>query len=359
MSEKMSRRSFVKNSVVAATGAALMVGTSKPAHSQSVITWKGQTAFPSTVAPYGPFRQGETGIFGGAKQWTEWLFKRTNGRLKIDWAEPGAIFPLPESDKSIAQGIVQIAHSFGAYYAGRIPETDIEAGGVFFWEDETQAYECLYKYGLFKALQNVYTKHNIFWLPFHTNAIVGIGTNFPAPNAASIKGRKIRTSGIWGDYVEMLGGTPVAIPWGDVYMGAKLGTIDGWIAGIASLEELKLKEVGKGYVVDPYPNSALLNILINKDAYEKLPKDIKDILLYEAPHWSYFCANNWRNQCIWVMNNAMAKYGVKVYRWSPEEKQQLTKMAVNKIFPKIAGKSSACAQMMDIIKRQMKDYGRI
>lgn len=359
MTKKVSRRNFLKTSVAAASGAALMGTPLKPAHSQSKIKWKGQAFCPSTVSPYGPFKQGETGVFAGIKQWTQWLLKRTNGRLEIDWAEPGAIFPLVEADKAVSQGVVQIAHSYGPYHVGRIPEGDIESGGLFFWEDESQAYECFHKYGLFKVLQNSYAKRNIFWLPFHDDAMAGMGTIFPAPNPASIKGKKIRTVGLWGDYVRMLGGSPVAIPWGDIYMGAKLGTVDGWMGGIGMLEELKLKEVAKGYVMEPQTNSVVLNVLINKDAYEKLPKDIKDILQYEAPHWSYFCSTQWHNQCLWVLNHARDKFGVAIYRWSPEDSKQVIKMAVDTIYPKLAAKSSDCAQMMDIVKRQMKDYGRI
>lgn len=310
-----------------------LIGFSAPALSQAkTIKWKGQSCFPSTVAPFGPFRQGETGLFAGMRQWSKWLYDRTNGRLTIDWAEPGSIFPTTETDKAIAQGVVQIAYEYGGYYAGRIPETDIETGGVFFFEDESQAYECLHKYGLFQAMQKAYAKYKIYWLPFHNDAIVGIGTRFEAPNPEAIKGKKIRTVGLWGEYVKMLGGTPVSIPWGDVYMGVKLGTVDGWLAGVASLEELKLKEVAKGYVMNPVVSNAMSGILINPAAYNALPKDIQEILQNEAPHVAYFCSTHWHNQCMWTMNNANKEYGVKIYSWSPEDIARITKMAVDTIF---------------------------
>jgi TRAP-type C4-dicarboxylate transport system substrate-binding protein len=359
MSSKISRRQFLKTSAAVAGGAALMATPIKHAHSQNVIKWRGQTCYSSTVSPFGPFKQGETGLFAVGKQWTEWLYKRTNGRLVIDWAEPGSIFPITEADKAVAQGVVQISLGLGSFYAGRMPETDIELGGVFFWEHEAECYECLHKYGLFNLLQKTYAKHGLYWVPCHVDAMVGIGTIFPAPDPASIKGKKIRTTGVWGEYVQMLGGTPVSIPWGDVYMAAKLGTIDGWLAGIASLEEVKLKEVAKGVVVSPSPNSALSSFIINKSAYEKLPKDIQEILQNESPHWSYFAAHHWRNQCLWVMHNAQKQYGVKVYNWSMEDTNRLTKMAVETIYPKLAAKSADCDEMVKVIKQQMKDYGRL
>jgi TRAP-type C4-dicarboxylate transport system substrate-binding protein len=337
-----------------------MISFTEPALSQQkVIKWKGQTCFPSTVAPYGPFAQGQTGLFSGIKQWSDWLYNRTNGRLAIDWAEPGAIFPITETDKGVAQGVVQISYEYGGYYAGRIPETDIETGGVFFYEDESQYYECLYKYGLFQAMQKAYAKYNLYWLPLHNDAIVGMGTIFPAPTPQSVKGKKLRTVGIWGDYVSLLGGIPVSIPWGDVYMGAKLGTVDGWVAGIASMEELKLKEVTKGYVIHPLIGTASSGVIINKAAYSALPKDIQDILQNEAPHWSYFTSTHWHNQCMWIARNAKEEYGVKLYYWSPEDIDSVTKLVVEKIFPKIASKSPDSARMLEMVKKQMRDYGRI
>jgi len=59
--------------------------------------------------------------------WNEWLKKASGGRLLIDWAEPGAIFPIAEVDLAVAKNVVQIGFTFGSYYGGRIPETDYQA----------------------------------------------------------------------------------------------------------------------------------------------------------------------------------------------------------------------------------------
>jgi TRAP-type C4-dicarboxylate transport system substrate-binding protein len=134
------------------------------------------------------------------------------------------------------------------------------------------------KYG-FKTNVYCYAKRNLYWIPQEFDAIVGIGTTFPAPNPEALKGKKIRTTGLWGEYINVLAATPVSIPWGDVYMAAKLGTVDGWCGGVASLEELKLKEVAKGYVVSPNITLSPGAFLINKRSYDALPKDIQDIIL--------------------------------------------------------------------------------
>ena len=323
------------------------------------ITWVGQSGFPSTIAPYGPFREGETGFMACIKHWSDWVTWRTNGRLVIEWREPGAVFPVTESDNAVSKNVVQIAVTSGGWYSGRMPETDIESGGIFFWEEESQVYEALHKYGLFQALQKIYAKRNIYWLPYHGGTNVVLGTTFPAPTPEAIKGKKMRTWGVLGDYIAMLGGTPVSLPWGDVYMAAKLGTIDGWAAGVMALNEIKLKEVGKGLVPVPTISKSLSNFLINKRAYDALPKDIQDILQNEAPHWAYVTHTYNINQTLWILRNAQKEYDIKYYYWSQKDIDRVTQMVADKIYPKMAAKSPASAELMAIIEKQMRDYGRI
>jgi TRAP-type C4-dicarboxylate transport system substrate-binding protein len=326
---------------------------------QNVIHWKGQSCFASTVSPYGPFKQGQTGVGAHAWWWADWVKKSTNGRLVIDLVEPGAVFPIAESDTAVSKNVVQFAVTYPSYYGGRIPESDVETGGVFVWENEAQLFEAHHKYGLFEALQRIYAKHNLKWLPYHTDAIVGIGTTFPAPNPQSFKGKKIRAVGMWADFVRMLGASPVSLPWGEIYMGMKLGTIDGYVAGSGTLEELKLKEVTKGYVSSPMVSTAFANIIINMDAWKALPPDIQTFLERNTPYYTYAMSSNWHNQCTWVLKNAEQQYGLKIYAWSNEEIDRLTRQTVDEIYPRIAKKSKDCAELIEIVKKQMRDYGRI
>jgi TRAP-type C4-dicarboxylate transport system substrate-binding protein len=323
------------------------------------IRWQGRLTFAPSKTGFGPFEVGQAGVGAQLLMWSEWLEKASNGRLIIEWAEPGAIFPVTDSDLAVGKGVVQIASCYGSYFRGRIPETDIETGGVFLWENEEQVFECFHKYGLYPALQRVYAKHNIKWIPYHANAIVGMATNFAAPNPESVKGRKIRAVGMWADYVKVLGGSPVSLSWGEMYMGMKLGTIEGIIAGAGILEELKIKEVAKSYVYSPVVSTAVADILINMDAFEALPKDLQKLLERDTPYVTYALSSNWHNQCTWCLKNAEEEYGTTLYAWSPKDIKTITNRVAEEIYPKISARSDACAELMEIVKKQMRDYGRL
>jgi hypothetical protein len=47
------------------------------------------------------------------------------------------------------------------------------------------------------------------------------------------------------------------------------------------------------------------------------------------------------------------------YAWSSGDIRKLTEEAVNTIYPKVAKMSPRCAKLVESIKKQMKDYGRI
>jgi TRAP-type C4-dicarboxylate transport system substrate-binding protein len=325
----------------------------------SVIHWKGQCAYASTVAPFGPFGRGYAGTQAHFWWWADWVKKASGGRLVIDLVEPGAVFPITEADLAVGKGVLQLAIGMGNYFGGRVPESDIEAGGVFQWENNEQNYECITKYGLGQALQKVYARHNLMWLPGFADAIIGIGTNFPAPTPAALKGKKIRTIGMWADYIRILGGSPVTLPWGEMYMAMKLGTVDGYVAGPGVFEDLKMKEVTKGFVYPPLISLAPSGIIINMDAFKALPPDLQELLERDTAKVTYAGSSNLHNQQDWILKMAVKEYGVKIYAWSPEEIQHLTQQVMDEIYPRTAAKSKDCAELVEIVKKQMRDYGRI
>ena len=174
-----------------------------------------------------------------------------------------------------------------------------------------------------------------------------------------VKGKKIRAIGMWADYIRVLGGSPVSLNWGEMYMAMKLGTIDGIVAGSAIFEELKIKEVAKGYVFSPVISKAVANLIINMDAFKALPEDLQALLQRDTPYITYALSSNWFNQCTWCLKNAAEEYGISMHAWSPEDISKITKRVVEEIYPKISGRSKASAELMEIVKKQMRDYGRI
>ncbi len=324
-----------------------------------VIRWKGQHYFPTTVAPYGPFPKGLAGCSSMALDWKKWIEEASHGRLIVDLAEPGAVFPTLDGVDAVKKHVVDIAFAYPGNFGGKIPETLVEEGLPFAWQSSEEGEEGLFRYGVADIIREAYAEHNIFWMPYQTGALVGLGTTFPAPNPEAIKGKKLRAVGTWGEYIAMLGGSPVSASWGDMYMGLKLGTFDGWVAGSAILEDQKLKEVTKGFVRHPMISRAPNNVLINMDAFKALPKDLQELLTRDSKHVLFRGSVNWERQCQWVLANSAKTHNVKIYDWSAADSARVTKMAVERIWTKVAAKSLRTAKAVELVKKQMRDYGKL
>jgi len=341
-----------------AASSAAPAPASTTAAAPQVFKWKGQYSFP-TVTPYGPFNQKNSGLNAMPTLWTDWLTSATSGRVQIEWSEPGAIFPITDADLAVGKGTVQIAETSGAYYRGRFPEGDIETGGLFFWNTEDEFYDAYYNWGLFDALQKLYAAKNCVFYPVSGDSATGMGVNFDAPNPAAVKGKKVRAVGVQGDYVAMLGGSPVMTPLGEIYQAMKLGTVDGWMAAVALFEANKFKECTKGWVPDPRVATVPMNMLINKDAFNALPKDLQDIIQGGARYAGFASKVTWRNQNDWALENAQKLFGVKVWNWTPAEQAAIKAQAIKEIWPKIENANDNCKMLMQIFYKQQKAWGRM
>ena len=95
-----------------------------------------------------------------------------------------------------------------------------------------------------------------------------------------LKGLKMRIPGLGGEVLKRAGGTPVNLPGGELFTALKTGTIDAteWVSPYNDLA-FGLHKAAKYYYYpgwhEPGPT---LETIINKEAYDSLPKDLQAIL---------------------------------------------------------------------------------
>ena len=201
--------------------------------------------------------------------------KETNGRIKIKTYTPGSICEPEQAPASVENGMLDCALSTAGDTGQTIPAAYAEQGIPFFWEDQEDMYETYYKYGLLEFLRKHYKEHNIYYGMPVPNGVYSLMTNFPVKKASDLKGRKIRSYSSWGQFVKNLGGSPVNIPGGDIYMAMKLGTVDGCLFTFAELYNAKLSEVTDYVMEQPASGSGFVSFIISKKAWDELPKDLQ------------------------------------------------------------------------------------
>ena len=108
-------------------------------------------------------------------------------------------------------------------------------------------------------------------------------TNKPIRTPEDLKGLRIRTPGvpIWQESIRALGATPVALPFGEVYIGTQQKAIDGADLVYRNVTGAKLFEVAK--YMSETNHILLINFeVISKKFFDSLPPEYQKVLIEEC-----------------------------------------------------------------------------
>ncbi len=169
---------------------------------------------------------------------------------------------------------------------------------------------------------------------------------------------KLRALGGYANYIQTFGANPVNIPTGELYMALKLGTIDGYVMGTTTLDSEKLKEVVKYFVLDPNLNVIGQMLHINRDSFNALPDDIKALIKENLKYLALGFSAQYYTAAKRVPVKAEADGYLKIISWSDADKARAREAGI-KTWDDIAKLSPNTAKLVDIVKAQAKDLGKI
>jgi TRAP-type C4-dicarboxylate transport system substrate-binding protein len=120
-------------------------------------------------------------------------------------------------------------------------------------------------------------KVQILWM--HASNPNVVISKKPVRKLEDIKGLTIRAPGRVGNTIKALGGTPAPTPIMEVYDGLAKGVLDGVNTPYETLRTFRFAEVAK-YVTTSWQvgNLYTFYVAMNKNSYNKLPPDLKEII---------------------------------------------------------------------------------
>lgn len=288
----------------------------------------------------------------------KWIEKATNGRLQITRYEPGALASVADTFDALKRGAFDVAFMYPGFYGGAMPEANIDQGVPWGWTDARAQTMSLFQFGFYDLMRKVYAKHNLIYLvSFPMGDIYGIGTVKPVTKLDDLKGKKIRAVGIYANYLKELGAAPTSLPYDEMYMALKLGTIDGYLASASALISGKLGEVIHHYLL-PTTNSINCIWAVNMDSWNALPKDIRELLDNAAPRVAVQIAASYSGYVENSRAEAINKYKVQFHMLSDADQARALKVATP-LWDAAAAKSPESKQAVDIIKETNRYLGKM
>ena len=232
------------------------------------------------------------------------------GRLDIKPFSAGELVPAMQSFDAVSQGAAQVGHDWPGYWKGK-NEAFVAFGDVPFGLDSEGYNIWLYERGGLEMMQEIYAKFNLFALPGgQTGQDMGLFSNKRATKMEDFKGLRIRTPGWYMDIMNSLGASVSPLPGGEVYLALERGVIDAAEFSAPAMNyPMGFDDITK-YAIQPgvHQPGGQCGLFFNMDAWNKLPEDLKQIVIIcakETQLWSV----NWINN---LNAKAMEKFKEKV-----------------------------------------------
>ena len=220
----------------------------------------------------------------------------SGGRLVIKPFSAGELVPAMQTFDAVSKGSAQVGHDWPGYWKGKneafVPLADIPFGlddeGYNIW---------LYEKGGLAMMQELYGRYNLVAFPCgQTGQDMGLFSNKKATKMSDFKGLRVRTVGWYMDIMNKLGASVSPLAGGEVYLALERGVIDAAEFSAPAMNyPMGFDEITK-YVIEPgvHQPASQCTVFFNKDAYNKLPEDLKWIVKTAAKETQLW-SNSWIN----------------------------------------------------------------
>lgn len=208
--------------------------------------------------------------------WAKKIEADSNGRLKVEVYPSATISKADTAYESAVKGTIDIGSQVQGYTSGRFPLSQIaELPGLSNSSTQTGCMlQTLYDNG---AIASEYDDSHLLFM-FATGPGTLHSTNKLIKTPEDMRGMRIRRpSAVAGDIIESMGASPVGLPANDIYTSLQRGVVDGLSFPWEAMATFKLDELTKYHTNMPFYSSALM-VTMNKDKYEGLPEDLKQVI---------------------------------------------------------------------------------
>jgi TRAP-type mannitol/chloroaromatic compound transport system substrate-binding protein len=246
----------------------------KYASGTEVIDWKLVTTWPKNFP----------GLGLGPETLARTVREMSNGRLQIHVYGAGEMVPAFGVFDAVSQGVAEMGHGGAYYWTGKIPASVFFTSVPFgFTAQEINAW--IHYGGGLELWRELYAPFNLLPMAGGNSGVQMAGWfNKEINSVGDLKGLKMRIPGLGGEVLSRAGGTAVTLPGGELYTSLQTGVIDAteWVGPYNDLA-LGLHQVAKYYY---YPGwhepGSMLEVVVNKDAFNSLPADLQAIVTTAA-----------------------------------------------------------------------------
>jgi TRAP-type mannitol/chloroaromatic compound transport system substrate-binding protein len=173
-----------------------------------------------------------------------------------------------------------MGHGAAYYWKGKVPVAQFFTAVPFGLTAQEMNGWLLHGGGL-ELWRELYARYNLYPIPGGNTGVQMAGWfNREINSMEDIKGLKMRIPGLGGEVFQRAGGTAVNMAGGEIFTSMQTGVIDAteWVGPYNDLA-FGLHQVAQYYYYPGWQEAGpTLELLVNKEAWEELPDDLKAIV---------------------------------------------------------------------------------
>jgi len=294
----MKRKQFIKKSILGVVASSFVIGSCEPKQKElisapNIITnkkykWKLVTTWPPNFPVLGE----------GCVNMANIIREMSGGRMDINVYGGGELIPALESFDAVSSGAVEMGHGAAYYWAGKNPALQFFTT-VPFGLNAMHMSSWIFNGGGLKLWEEMYAKYNLIPFPAGNTGVQMAGWfNKEINSIEDFKGLKMRIPGFGGGVLQKAGGTPVLSAGSEIYTNLERGVIDAteWIGPYHDYI-MGFHKIAKYYYApgwhEPGP---ILDLFVNKRAFEDLPIDLQSIIRAAATSMHNWCIGEFESK---------------------------------------------------------------
>ncbi|MGB9885647.1 MAG: TRAP transporter substrate-binding protein DctP [Moorellales bacterium] len=292
-------------------------GEQKPASVQQEVVLKAVTAWPEKI-------KDNAGFFFIRDE----VNKAGQGKVRIEYLGGPEVIPAMEQIKAVQSGAVDMAWLSAAYTVSVVPEANALKLSPFTPQEERQN-------GVYDFFNRIFQqKANAVYLG---RGMPGVSfrlyTSVPIAHIGDFKGKPIRVTPNYRDFVQALGASPVTMDPGEVYSAMERGVVVGYGWPVFGISDWGWDAVTK-YAVEPSFYQVDTIGLVNREKWNALSDEAKKLLTdtavaMEGKMQEYF------KELIAADGQKLAEKGIKVVQLPPDEAETYLKTAYEAVWKQV------------------------
>jgi len=220
----------------------------------------------------------------------EAITKASGGRMEVKAFVGGSVVPETKELDAVLEGVLDLCYTCPMYNldkwsaAGLISSRPGGLPGQYLtqWFDYGGGYQLMNK---------MMEGYNAMVMPGFLSPEPGevfLHSKKKIETVADLKGLKIRTSGDGGEILARMGANPIFLPGGELYEAMQRGTIDAFeYAGLSTNWSMHFNEIADYVIISPVRAPSDPHVwFVNKDSWEALPDDLKELVQNVIARWT-------------------------------------------------------------------------